>query len=258
MPPFPATGRARQNSGFERSRCFAQRPAQVYWVTCGRRAGSIGSGNDETALIQVVGQSSLQDFSLAQFLRSGAATLIAEFTIAIGDWVKWVWELGETNVRPKIVILTEPGHPEEALQMLEAGASAYRIRGLAVGQLRETIDAVSRGGSVIEPRIAARLWEGFRQDFPPPKLTPRETEVLQSVALGRTNRETATRLGIACSTVRTHLEHIYAKLEVVNRVEAVLRAWTPRTPGPTQERAARSQIAPPAAGGPALPLESRA
>lgn len=224
MPPFPATGLARPDSGFERPRCCGQRPAQIYRVTRGPRARSIGWENDSPALIQVVGQSSLNDFSLAQFIRSGAATLIAEFTIAIGDGVKWVRELGQTNVGPKIVILAEDGHPEEAMQMLEAGASAYRFRQLSVGQLLETIDAVSRGGSVIEPRIAARLWEEARRDFPPPRLTPRETEVLQSVALGRTNRETATGLGIACSTVRTHLEHIYAKLEVVNRVEAVLRA----------------------------------
>jgi|SRR6266849_4967158 len=234
MPPFLATGRARPNSGFERTQWFAQRPAQVYWVTCGPRARSIRSMSGEIGSIQVVGQSTLHDFSLAQFVRSGAATLIAEFMIAIGDSAKWVRELGETNVRAKIVILAECGHPEEALQMLEAGASAYRLRELSVGQLCETIDAVSRGGSVIEPQIAARLWERSRvdiskwQEFPAPKLTPRETEVLQSVGLGRTNRETATRLGIACSTVRTHLEHIYAKLEVVNRVEAVLRAWTPR------------------------------
>jgi DNA-binding NarL/FixJ family response regulator len=203
---------------------LGQRPAQIYWVTCGPRARSIRRENDRPALIQVVGQSSLSDFSLAQFIRSGAATLIAEFTIAIGDGVKWVRELGQANVGPKIVVLAEPGDPEEAMQMLEAGASAYRFRQLSVGRLRETIDAVSRGGSVIEPRIAARLWEEVRRDFAPPRLTPRETEVLQSVALGRTNGETAAGLGIACSTVRTHLEHIYTKLEVVNRVEAVLRA----------------------------------
>src|SRR5260370_6444907 len=195
MPPFPATGRTGPNSGFERPRCLGQRPDQIYWVTCGPRARSIRRENDRPALIQVVGQSSLSDFSLAQFIRSGAATLIAEFTIAIGDGVKWVRELGQANVGPKIVILAEPGDPEEAMQMLEAGASAYRFRQLSVGRLRETIDAVSRGGSVIEPRIAARLWEEVRRDFAPPRLTPRETEVLQSRALGRSDGRTSAGLG---------------------------------------------------------------
>jgi DNA-binding NarL/FixJ family response regulator len=214
----------------------------------------------------VVGQSALHDFSLTEFVQSGATTLIAELMIAIGDSVRWVRELGETNVRPKIVILAASGPPEDALRILEAGASAYRLRELSVRQLWETIDAVSRGGCVIEPQIAARLWErvGFDiskgQDFPAPGLTPRETEVLQSVGLGRTNRETAIRLGIACSTVRTHLEHIYAKLEAANRVEAVLRAWAlgPTSPSPGQERAGGVSTHAARPGGPGRGLEGRA
>jgi DNA-binding NarL/FixJ family response regulator len=95
---------------------------------------------------------------------------------------------------------------------------------------------VKAGGTVIQPNLARRLLKHFRvpepgQAAPPPPppgepetlkpLSDRETEILQLIAKGVSNSEAAKLLNLSKATIRTHLEHIYRKLEVTNRVEAV-------------------------------------
>ena len=126
----------------------------------------------------------------------------------------------------EVLIYTIFDEEERVLQAVRAGASGYLLKGTPADRMVEAIKEVHQGGSVIQPRLARRLLRHFQTVQPPnaPGLTPRETEILQVIAKGLSNRATGETLGVSRATVRTHLEHIYAKLEVSNRTEAVTEA----------------------------------
>jgi len=126
----------------------------------------------------------------------------------------------------EILIFTIFDEEVRVLEAVRAGASGYLLKGTPARRMVEAICEVHDGGSVIQPRLARRLLRHFQtargQDVP--QLTPRETEILLLIAKGLSNRAAAEALTVSPATVRTHLEHIYAKLEVSNRTEAVTEA----------------------------------
>ncbi len=138
----------------------------------------------------------------------------------------------------EILIFTIFDEEDKVLEAVKAGASGYLLKGTPADKMVEAIKEVHAGGTVIQPNLARRLLKHFRVGEPPPaaapgpahtqqpepegkKLSARETEILQLIAKGVSNSEAATMLTLSKATIRTHLEHIYRKLEVTNRVEAV-------------------------------------
>ena len=137
----------------------------------------------------------------------------------------------------EILIFTIFDEEDKVLEAVQAGASGYLLKGATADRIIDAIKEVRLGGTVIQPNLARRLLRHFRvpqagEPEPPPGQVPvdeppfkplsdREREILQLVAKGVSNAEAATLLGVSKATIRTHLEHIYRKLEVTNRVEAV-------------------------------------
>ena len=136
----------------------------------------------------------------------------------------------------EILIFTIFDEEDKVLEAVKAGASGYLLKGTPADKMVEAIKEVHQGGTVIQPSLARRLLKHFRVGEPAPitpersnqqpepegkKLSARETEILQLIAKGVSNSEAATMLTLSKATIRTHLEHIYRKLEVTNRVEAV-------------------------------------
>ncbi|MCU0701474.1 MAG: response regulator transcription factor [Myxococcaceae bacterium] len=143
----------------------------------------------------------------------------------------------------EVLIFTIFDEEDKVLEAVQAGASGYLLKGTPADKMVEAIREVSQGGTVIQPSLARRLLKHFRvpegpaaEPSPAPatpagaalpaepegkKLSARETEILQLIAKGVSNNEAATMLNLSKATIRTHLEHIYRKLEVTNRVEAV-------------------------------------
>jgi DNA-binding NarL/FixJ family response regulator len=138
----------------------------------------------------------------------------------------------------EILIFTIFDEEDKVLEAVKAGASGYLLKGTPADKMVEAIKEVHAGGTVIQPNLARRLLKHFRVGEAPPsapepaaaaqavepegkKLSARETEILQLIAKGVSNSEAATMLTLSKATIRTHLEHIYRKLEVTNRVEAV-------------------------------------
>ncbi len=126
----------------------------------------------------------------------------------------------------EILIFTIFEEETQVLEAVRAGASGYLLKGTPAERIVDAIGEVHRGGSVIQPQLARRLLRHFQvvQDPEGPSLTPREAQILELIAKGLSNRLAAETLGVSPATVRTHLEHIYAKLEVSNRTEAVMEA----------------------------------
>lgn len=133
----------------------------------------------------------------------------------------------------EVLIFTIYEEEEKVIEAVSAGAAGYLLKGATAEKIVEAIKDVKAGGSVIQPNLARALLRlvanqhqsGSRSSLPPGEivsvLTDRELEILQIIAKGLSNNEAAKVLGLSKATIRTHLEHIYEKLDVTNRVEAV-------------------------------------
>ncbi len=114
-------------------------------------------------------------------------------------------------------------------ESFQAGASAYVIKARPSGELVQIIRSVFREGVSIPPFIEHKLLKGIRKpDFlsgtPRANLTKRKVKILKLVASGKTSKEIAKKLFISEKTVKNHLNHIYRKLGVKNRAQAVVEA----------------------------------
>ncbi|GIE36912.1 DNA-binding response regulator [Actinoplanes italicus] len=126
----------------------------------------------------------------------------------------------------RILVLTTHDTDSDVLPAVEAGAIGYLLKDAPREELFRAVRAAARGQTVLSPSVAALLLARVRPRSPGPaaKLSAREREVLALIAQGRTNREAAAALFITEATVKTHLLHIYAKLEVPDRAAAVSAA----------------------------------
>lgn len=135
-----------------------------------------------------------------------------------------------TAERPdvRILVLTSFAGEDKVFPAIKAGALGYHLKDSSPEELVQAIHQVHRGESSLHPVIARKvLQELSRPSERPPTpdpLTPREVEVLQLVAQGRSNQEIADLLVISETTVRTHVSNILNKLHLASRTQAALYA----------------------------------
>nr|WP_269843787.1 response regulator transcription factor [Actinomyces qiguomingii] len=137
----------------------------------------------------------------------------------------------------KILILTTFDVDEYAFAGLRAGASGFLLKDTRPGELAEAIRTVASGEAVVSPRITRRMLEMFASHLPEDggsftqedariaSLTPREREILTLMAQGLSNSEIADHLVVSATTVKTHVGNVLAKLDVRDRVQAVVVAY---------------------------------
>jgi DNA-binding NarL/FixJ family response regulator len=138
---------------------------------------------------------------------------------------------------PRCQVLVLTAHEEERtiIQLLQAGAVGYLPKTIGLDELLEAIRAAARGESVLPPAVAAVVVRHLAEKEPPEEpahpLTDRELEVLRAAAQGLTNYDIAQQLTVSVRTVEAHLTHVYNKLGVSSRTEAVVHAmrqgWIP-------------------------------
>lgn len=126
----------------------------------------------------------------------------------------------------RVLILTVFEDEERILAAIRAGADGYLLKNTRPAELAEQIKQTYAGHSPVSPAVAGRLLQEIRtQPSPPPGpdygLTSREREILRDVAAGLTYREIAEQRGIASSTAKKHILHLYQKLNVNSKVEFV-------------------------------------
>jgi DNA-binding NarL/FixJ family response regulator len=134
---------------------------------------------------------------------------------------------------PRVLMLTTFDLDEYVYDAMKAGASGFLLKNAPPEQLVESVRAVSRGEALLAPDITRRLIEHYvsspRRGSGPParleELTERELEVLILVARGKSNAEIAAALCISEGTVKTHVSRVLAKLELRDRVQAVVIAY---------------------------------
>jgi DNA-binding NarL/FixJ family response regulator len=142
--------------------------------------------------------------------------------------------LGREGADTKVVMLTTFDMDEYVYDALRAGASGFLLKDVPPEQLVEGIRAVASGDALLAPSITRRVIEEFVQRAPGAprempssvqELTPREREVLERLARGRSNSEIAQELFVSETTVKTHVAHVLTKLGVRDRVQAVVFAY---------------------------------
>jgi DNA-binding NarL/FixJ family response regulator len=127
----------------------------------------------------------------------------------------------------QVIMLTIEEDSEQVFESLKAGATGYLVKHVTPEEILEAVAEVHRGGAPMSSHIARKIVTAFRQ--PPAaeggdlRLSPREEEVLRSLAKGHRSKEIADELRIGLGTVNTHVRHIYEKLHVRSRAEAVAR-----------------------------------
>jgi DNA-binding NarL/FixJ family response regulator len=163
------------------------------------------------------------------------------------DGVAAISELASRGVAARVLVLTTYDTDSYVLPAIEAGATGYLLKDAPRAELLRAVQAAARGEAVLAPSVAARLMSRVRTAGAQPgggrgpsgpdasPLSEREREVLELVAAGATNREAGTLLSISEATVKTHLLHIYAKLDVSDRTAAVTEGFSrgilkPRSP----------------------------
>jgi DNA-binding NarL/FixJ family response regulator len=127
----------------------------------------------------------------------------------------------------QILILTVSADSDTVFRALEAGADGYLLKRCTPEELQAAVLDVLKGGVPMTSEIARRVIASFRQrpakSAAATKLTPREEEILTLLSKGFVSKEIAAQLGVSYETVRDHLKHIYDKLHVHSRGEAVAR-----------------------------------
>jgi DNA-binding NarL/FixJ family response regulator len=139
--------------------------------------------------------------------------------------------INNSDESPRVLVLTTFDLDEYVYEALQAGASGFLLKDAPEDQLISGIRIVADGGSLFAPAVTRRLIERFAGTAPQPRppalaeLTPREIEVLRLIARGLSNAEIACDLFLSEHTAKTHVAHILRKLELRDRVQAVVLAY---------------------------------
>jgi DNA-binding NarL/FixJ family response regulator len=142
---------------------------------------------------------------------------LLDLRMPVMEGVEAVRRIRELDPQAKVIVLTTYDTDEDITRALKAGAKAYALKDISAGELVACIHDVLAGKTYLAPAAAAKLAEGMARM----QVTPRELSALRLMADGRSNKEIATTLGITERTVKTHLGHLFEKLGVTSRTEAV-------------------------------------
>ena len=186
--------------------------------------------------IAVAGEASDGDEAVMLTSRLDPDVVLMDVRMPGVDGIEATRRLVASGVRARVLILTTFDLDEYAFAGLRAGASGFLLKDVPPAQLTAAIRSVAAGDAVVAPRVTRRLLDAFAHELPVPEhapaddprlreLTPREREVLLEVAHGRTNAEIAERLVLSEATVKTHVGRILAKLELRDRIQAVILAY---------------------------------
>jgi DNA-binding NarL/FixJ family response regulator len=159
--------------------------------------------------------------------------VLMDARMPVVDGIEATRRLRAHSAAPPVLALTTFDDDEVLAGMLRAGAAGFVLKGVPAEELQRAVRTVAAGESWLDPGVTGRVLDVFRAapgigaggDPDLAALTTRELEVLRLIAAGLTNDEIAKRLVLGTGTIKTHVNHIFFKLGVRNRVEAVIFAF---------------------------------
>lgn len=179
--------------------------------------------------LEVVGEAGDGEAGVQRALALMPDVILMDLLMPQRDGLDAMRELRNRLPDSRVIVLTSFLDQERVLPAIQAGAAGYLLKDVEPSELARAIRAAHRGEAIIDSTVAARLVEALAHGTPPAgpaqeQLTPREREVLELIAGGRSNKRIALELGISEKTVKTHVGHLLAKLGVADRTQAALLA----------------------------------
>ena len=180
------------------------------------RTGVANIINQEPDL-QVVAEAGNGVEAIDAYERHHPDVTLLDLRMPVMDGVEVVRRIRALEPQARVIVLTTYDTDDEIARALKAGAKAYVLKDIAADDLIACIRDVLAGKTYLAPAAAAKLAEGVTHV----QLTPRELATLRLTADGKANKEIASELGISERTVKTHLGHLFEKLGVTSRTEAI-------------------------------------
>src|SRR5262245_15630880 len=196
------------------------------------RAGLIELlSNDPT--IEIIGEASTGREAVERTRRLAPDVVLMDVRMPDLDGIAATRELFRADPRTKILILTIFEEDDYVFGALRAGASGFLVKRTRPEELIAAVHTIADGDSLLSPSVTRRVIDRMAQQPTPDfadhaqldELTPREREVLRLIARGLSNREIAAALVVEESTIRTHVKRILLKLDLRDRVQAVIFAY---------------------------------
>lgn len=176
--------------------------------------------------IEVVGS-----FGEGQALLDALATdqiepelILVDLVMPEMNGITLIQKLKEQHVGIKILVLTSYVDEEHVMSAMQAGADGYEMKDVDPEALMTSIETVLQGDKVIHKDAQQVMDTVITKPHMLNKLSKRETEVLKEMAKGKTNKEIAETLFVSEKTIKTHVSHIFSKLEVTDRTQAAIYA----------------------------------
>jgi DNA-binding NarL/FixJ family response regulator len=161
--------------------------------------------------------------------------VLMDVRMPFADGVQATRELRGLPDSPPVLALTTFDDEEVLAGMLRAGAAGFVLKGVPAEDLQRAVRAVAEGGAWLDPAVTARVLATYRSAAPVAAgsgagadldaLTSREREVLALIGRGKTNGEIAAELFVSEGTVKTHINHVFTKLQLRDRAAAVVFAF---------------------------------
>lgn len=132
---------------------------------------------------------------------------------------------------PPVLVLTTFEDEEILAAALRAGAAGFLLKGVPAEDLQRAVRTVAEGGAWLDPAVTGKVLAAYRDGATPmptgelEALTPREVDVLELIGTGLSNAEIADRLTLSEGTIKTHIGHVFAKLQLRDRAAAVVFAF---------------------------------
>ena len=176
--------------------------------------------------IEVLGTASDGEEAIELVRRLQPDVVLMDLRMPRCDGVEATRRLREQVPATKVIVLTTYADDRSVLEALRAGARGFLTKDSGAEEIERAITAVARGEAAIDPAVQHHLVEAVAAapDLPD-GLTPREAEVLGLIAQGLSNGEIATRLFVSEATVKSHVNHLFAKTGARDRAQAVAYAY---------------------------------
>ncbi len=199
--------------------------------------------------IEIVGQASTGREAIKQARQLAPDVVLMDVRMPDLDGIAATRELSQALPDVRVLILTTFEQDDYIFGALRAGASGFLLKRTRPEELIAAVHTIAAGDALLSPSVTRRVIERMAQQPTPEmadqarldELTPREREVLGLIARGLSNREIANSLVVEESTIRTHVKRVLAKLDLRDRVQAVIFAYESGVSRPAAAEPVREQ-----------------
>jgi DNA-binding NarL/FixJ family response regulator len=183
--------------------------------------------------IEIVSEAENGREALTQARELGPDVVLMDIRMPVMDGIAATREIIASGLRSRVLVLTTFDEEKIVYDAMKAGASGFLLKTAPPGQLADGVRTVAAGEALLAPTITRRLIEEFVRRPAPghtvpgaiDELTEREREVLERIGRGRSNAEIAAEMFVSEATVKTHVNHVFSKLGLRDRVQAVVLAY---------------------------------